>query len=166
VFDVRAPGADDNGKFMIASLLRNDLLTFILGSGSVALLEILRILLKNNFKPKRTIEFHWYAAEEFGLLGSQDIAVKYKEQKKDDVGMLQLDMIGYVANKDAPHIGLESSSYVNNDIKELLRQLIKDYAEIPLQEVDSKASSDHASWTDWLPSRLPSRDRNQPQLSY
>jgi leucyl aminopeptidase len=106
----------------------------------------MRILLENNLKPKQTIEFHWYAAEEFGLLGSQEIAVNYKRQKKDVVGMLQLDMIGYLANKDAPHIGLEIGRHVNSDINGLLHKLITEYAEAPLQDKSTNGGSDHASW--------------------
>ena len=44
----RAPGADDNG------------------SGTSAVLQVFRALIKNNFVPDRTVEFHHYAAEEVG----------------------------------------------------------------------------------------------------
>ena len=33
------------------------------GSGSMGILEAYRALLAADFRPKRTIEFHWYAAE-------------------------------------------------------------------------------------------------------
>ncbi len=46
------PGADDNG------------------SGSTALLNIARAISLNPVKPKRSILFMWFAAEEMGLVGS------------------------------------------------------------------------------------------------
>lgn len=76
-----APGADDDG------------------SGTVTILEALRVLLKSEAIIKgnasNTIEFHWYSAEEGGLLGSQAIFQAYASQKKDIKAMLQQDMTGY-----------------------------------------------------------------------
>ena len=70
----RAPGADDDG------------------SGSVNLLEAVRVLAESGFQPKTPVEFHWYAGEEVGLLGSQDIAQEYNETGIEVKGMLQFDM--------------------------------------------------------------------------
>ena len=77
-----APGADDDG------------------SGTVTILEALRVLLKfdeivNGTAPN-TVEFHWYSAEEGGLLGSQAIFTAYEKQGRDVKAMLQQDMTGYV----------------------------------------------------------------------
>ena len=78
-----APGADDDG------------------SGTVTILEALRVLLQSKDvirgKADNTIEFHWYSAEEGGLLGSQAIFSEYSRQKRDVRAMLQQDMTGYVA---------------------------------------------------------------------
>ena len=77
----RAPGADDDG------------------SGTVTILEALRVLLKSEAIIKgnasNTIEFHWYSAEEGGLLGSQAIFQAYAKQDRDIKAMLQQDMTGY-----------------------------------------------------------------------
>lgn len=79
----RAPGVDDDG------------------SGSMLLLEALRVLLTDsafagsNNLLENTIEFHWYAAEEGGLRGSQDIFTQYKNAGRDIWAMLQQDMVGY-----------------------------------------------------------------------
>lgn len=77
-----APGADDDG------------------SGTVTILEALRVLLKDDDvkagKQENTIEFHWYSAEEGGLLGSQAIFSAYELQSRDVVAMLQQDMTGYI----------------------------------------------------------------------
>jgi bacterial leucyl aminopeptidase len=58
-----APGADD------------DL------SGTTSILEAFRALVEQGFEPKDgPVEFHWYAAEEGGLLGSLDIAEDYSRR--------------------------------------------------------------------------------------
>lgn len=70
----RAPGADDDG------------------SGSVNLLEAVRILAESGFQPESPVEFQWYAAEEVGLLGSQDIAKAYSDNGVEVKAMLMFDM--------------------------------------------------------------------------
>lgn len=49
--------------------------------------------MKNKFAPPAgvRVEFHWYAAEEGGLLGSQDIASAYEKEGANVRGMLQMD---------------------------------------------------------------------------
>ena len=77
-----APGADDDG------------------SGTVTILEALRVLLTSDDiikgKGENTVEFHWYSAEEGGLLGSQAIFQSYEKTGRDIKAMLQQDMTGYV----------------------------------------------------------------------
>lgn len=73
----RGPGADDNG------------------SGVVVILEALRVLAEKGFKPKNTLEFHFYAGEEGGLLGSQAIFNDYKAKKKNVLAFVNQDMAGY-----------------------------------------------------------------------
>jgi len=72
--DARAPGAVDNA------------------SGVVALLEALRILAGAGFKPKDTIEFHFYAGEEGGMLGLADVFAKYKADAKTVLAMVNQDI--------------------------------------------------------------------------
>jgi leucyl aminopeptidase len=58
-----APGADDDC------------------SGTVSILEAFHVLAQTGYIPKSgPVEFHWYAGEEGGLLGSQAIARYKKEQ--------------------------------------------------------------------------------------
>ena len=77
-----APGADDDG------------------SGTVTILEAFRTLLTSKDiikgKGENTVEFHWYSAEEGGLLGSQAIFSEYEMTGRDIKAMLQQDMTGYV----------------------------------------------------------------------
>jgi leucyl aminopeptidase len=68
-----APGADDNA------------------SGSADLAEALRVVMTKG-QPQRSVEFFWYAGEESGLLGSAEIARQYKDEHKNVVAVMQLDM--------------------------------------------------------------------------
>jgi bacterial leucyl aminopeptidase len=70
----RAPGADDDG------------------SGTVNLIEAFRALATAGYRPPTPIEFHWYAGEEGGLLGSSAIASSYDRSNVQVKGMMQLDM--------------------------------------------------------------------------
>lgn len=72
-----APGADDDC------------------SGTVSILEAFRVLAEAGFTPKDgPVEFHWYAAEEGGLLGSQAIA-RYKKEQGARIGAM-IEFVSYV----------------------------------------------------------------------
>ncbi|KAL4869373.1 hypothetical protein BDV12DRAFT_185254 [Aspergillus spectabilis] len=130
-----APGADDDG------------------SGTVTILEALRGLLKDKTLAEtqalNTVEFHWYSAEEGGMLGSQAIFSKYKSDQTDVKAMLQQDMTGYVqgtldaGKKEA--IGV-MTDYVDGGLTTFLKSTITTYCSI--EYADTKcgyACSDHTS---------------------
>ncbi|KAJ5731129.1 Leucine aminopeptidase 1 [Penicillium malachiteum] len=130
-----APGADDDG------------------SGTVTILETLRTLLQSEAivrgQAENTIEFHWYSAEEGGLLGSQAIFSSYKKDYREIKAMLQQDMTGYVQGTlDA---GLPESvgvivDYVDQGLTEFIKEVITTYCDIPYVETKcGYACSDHAS---------------------
>jgi leucyl aminopeptidase len=53
------------------------------------------VLASSSFSPTNSaVEFHWYSAEEGGLLGSQAVAKVYEADKVDVKGMIQMDMTG------------------------------------------------------------------------
>lgn len=108
--DGRAPGADDNG------------------SGTVTVLEILRGALQveevAQGNAAHTIEFHWYAGEEEGLLGSQDIFEKYQADAKTVRGMLNLDMTGYRQGLEKNNQTI-SLTVITDDVNEDLTELVK-----------------------------------------
>ncbi|KAI9594101.1 hypothetical protein BDF19DRAFT_445938, partial [Syncephalis fuscata] len=107
----RAPGADDDG------------------SGTVSSIEAFRALINSGFKPKRPIEFHWYAGEEDGLLGSQDVAHSYQQAKRKVAGMLQLDMTGVPVKGRPNEIGIITDNADPNltiTIKEIIKQYLPD----------------------------------------
>jgi len=124
----RSPGADDDG------------------SGTVTILEAFRVLAAGQFRPKRSVEFHWYSAEEGGLLGSQAIASYYENLEVDVIAMLQNDMTGYVGKKYPEAFGIVVD-FVDPDLTEFIRKLIKSYAQLPARNTKcGYACSDHASW--------------------
>jgi leucyl aminopeptidase len=63
-----APGADDDG------------------SGSTAVMLAFEAVIKAGLVPVRPLEFHWYAGEERGLLGSRVMADKYEQLGKPSHG--------------------------------------------------------------------------------
>ncbi|EON64713.1 hypothetical protein W97_03946 [Coniosporium apollinis CBS 100218] len=131
----RAPGADDDG------------------SGCVTILEAMRVLLTNptirQAQGANTIEFHWYAAEEGGLLGSGAIFQSYAAAGRDVKAMLQQDMTGYVQGTLAagkPESVGVITDFVDVGLSEFIKKVITAYCRIPY--VSTKcgyACSDHAS---------------------
>lgn len=123
-----APGADDDA------------------SGSSSVLEAFTIIaLYSNYVPTKTVEFHAYAAEEMGLLGSRAIASEYKRNNKKVFGMMQLDMTGYNPNS-TNKIGVITNG-VDAQLTEFSRKLITEYAKIGyINRTLFGGSSDHASW--------------------
>ncbi|KDN64787.1 putative peptidase family M28, partial [Colletotrichum sublineola] len=83
-----APGADDDC------------------SGTVSILEAFRVLAMSGYVPQEgPVEFHWYAAEEGGLLGSQAVAA-YKKKEGANIGaMLEFDMTAFIARNATESIG-------------------------------------------------------------
>jgi len=123
-----APGADDDA------------------SGSATVLEVFRVLATSGFRPERTIEFHGYAAEEVGLRGSQAIAQSYLNEGKNIVGMLQLDMTGYVRPNTARRIGTVTD-FTNPALTTFIRAITDEYSLTPWQNTAcGYGCSDHASW--------------------
>ncbi|ODM88406.1 putative leucine aminopeptidase [Orchesella cincta] len=125
-----APGADDNA------------------TGCAVLLEVLRLLVQFGIKLKYTLEFHWYAAEEMGNLGSGQIAYDYFREKKLEVyAMLNLDVIGYRSDKHAKTIAY-SNDGTNQELTTFLKMLSKEYVEYGMTERPCKAGcfSDHDAW--------------------
>lgn len=133
----RAPGADDNA------------------SGISTITEVIRILMNNNFKPKRTVQFMGYAAEEVGLLGSKEIASSYKAAGKKVVGVIQFDMTLRKGTQDKDIVFM--SDFTNAAQNEFLGKLIDEYVKVPWgYSKCGYGCSDHASWTsNGYPASIP-----------
>lgn len=126
-----APGADDDA------------------SGIATLTETLRIALSEGWRPRRTVKFMGYAAEEVGLRGSNAIAQSFRNSGVNVVGVLQVDMTNYKSGAvtDMKLI----ADYSNTDLKNFLLTLFDTYLAPKGLTRGSVACgyacSDHASWT-------------------
>ncbi|KAJ8590145.1 Zn-dependent exopeptidase [Rhizopogon salebrosus TDB-379] len=124
-----APGADDDG------------------SGSVTILESYRALLASDFHPVRPVEFHWYSAEEGGLLGSQAVAQHYEARGLKVYAMSQYDMTAWVKRGMPEEVGV-IVDFVDPTLTAFNKALIDEYLDIPFVETKcGYACSDHASWS-------------------
>jgi leucyl aminopeptidase len=128
----RAPGADDDG------------------SGTTTVLETFRILMDSpEFQPERSIEFHFYSAEELGLWGSQEVAWRYVQKDSRSIyAMIQNDCTGYVkpSQRDTPHFGL-ARDFSDDQLTTYVKYLMGNYSEMPVVETKcGYGCSDHASW--------------------
>lgn len=126
-----APGADDDA------------------SGIATMTDVIRVALAGNWRPKRTVKFMAYAAEEVGLRGSRAIAQAHAADNADVVGVLQLDMTNYGPGNPM-HIRLVTD-YSNPPLQQFVAALIDTYL-VPAGVTRGSytcgyACSDHASWT-------------------
>ena len=122
----RAPGADDNA------------------SGIAVLTEAARVLAESGFRPKRTIQFMGYAAEEVGLRGSQDIAERYASAGKKVVAVIQYDMSNFKGSSDEIYLLTDN---VDDALSAFTGKLIDVYLGVPRSTTEcGYGCSDHASW--------------------
>lgn len=120
----RAPGADDNG------------------SGTVVVLEALRVLAQSRFVPTNTLEFHFYAGEEGGLLGSQQVFSQYRSQGRSVIAMLNQDMTGYSPSGKVSVY----TDYVDSALTAYVRIVATQYTgATPSSSTCGYGCSDHAS---------------------
>ena len=126
-----APGADDDA------------------SGIATLTEVLRIALADGWRPKRTVKFMGYAAEEVGLCGSAAIASQFQSAGINVVGVLQLDMTNYRVG--VPYHLQFITDHVNATLLTFSYALFDTYLApqglIRRSITCGYACSDHASWT-------------------
>jgi leucyl aminopeptidase len=143
---LRAPGADDNA------------------SGSVTVLETLRVIAGSGVVPKRSIEFHWYAAEEVGLVGSGAIAQEYSRNGVNVVAMVNFDVDGYQA-PGINDIGIYTDN-VNSELTQFLRVLVDGYLDYGRRDTRcGYGCSDHASFHNYgFPAAFPAEVTFHPQM--
>ena len=122
----RAPGADDDG------------------SGSTAVMLAFEALLKGGVLPVRPMEFHWYAGEERGLLGSRVLADKYEQLGQLPFAYLNLDMCGGpLGEASFKFIG----DFVSTSLTRFEQACVDEYCENTWEDGEcGYACSDHASW--------------------
>lgn len=128
-----APGADDDA------------------SGIAVVSEVLRVILETGVRPKRTMQFIAYAAEEVGLRGSREIAEDYKDEGKTVVAALQMDMTGFQGSQMDMYF---INDYVSTELTGFMKELIGEYngsgGAHQIRYGDTQCGygcSDHVSWT-------------------
>jgi leucyl aminopeptidase len=143
-----APGADDDA------------------SGIASLTEALRVLVAKNFRPQRTVKFMAYAAEEIGLVGSNQIAADFQARGVNVVGVLQLDMTNYKSADSVFDIAIITDR-TNAAQNQFIRDLITTY-QPSLAIADATCGygcSDHSSWTSkGFAASFPFEPRSNPTI--
>jgi len=144
LFDAK-PGADDDG------------------SGCMTVMGIARTLLQSGMHFKKPIYIIWYAAEEFGLIGSKAVVNHFIAQQIPVSAVLQFDMTGYAyQNEETMWL---VTDYVNPALTEYLSKLITTYVKKDVKKaVDitqcGYACSDHAIWMkNKIPAAFPFETR-------
>ncbi|KAH8113382.1 Zn-dependent exopeptidase [Phellopilus nigrolimitatus] len=117
------------------------------GSGTMSILEAYRGLILAGFAPKHTVEFHFYSAEEGGLLGSQAVARDYESRGVNVLAMSQFDMTAWIKKGTKESVGI-IMDYTHSALTEFNKALVEEYLDIPYVETKcGYACSDHASWS-------------------
>ena len=127
---VSAPGADDNA------------------SGSVACLEMARVMMSSGFQPKRSIRFVTFAAEELGLFGSRSYAYIAEDTDMDIRLMINHDMIAN-AHTDYGRQNVRLMPYSGSLQHSLYAQRITaNYSDLNAYfgELNSPSSDSHPFW--------------------
>ena len=127
-----APGADDDA------------------SGIATITEATRALFEIGFVPQRTIEIMAYAAEEVGLVGSNEIATQYAEDNVNVIAVAQFDMTLFNgSSNDVSFV----TDFTNATLNTYMMSLLDHYNASGEHQVTYGTSlcnygcSDHASWT-------------------
>ena len=110
---VFVPGADDNA------------------SGVAAVLEIARVMVKNNYSPWGSINFIAFGAEEEGLHGSASYAAKSLITGENIIMMLNNDMIAYEPDFRIPYWDVNIINYDNSfSLLKLAKNLCLQYTSL------------------------------------
>lgn len=121
------PGADDNG------------------SGTAAVMECARVMASYQFAS--TIRFIAFGGEELGLVGSEAYAYAAGLQAENILGMVNLDMVGYLApgdTRDLNFIRNPASTWLGDAAQSAAARFVP---ELPFVRVKAmRGSSDHESF--------------------
>jgi hypothetical protein len=121
------PGADDNA------------------SGTATLLECARLLAPHRFAA--TLQIVAFGAEEYGLIGSEAFAAQASSGVENIVGMINLDMLGYVAPRSKLDLDI-----ISNGLSNWMRDAAHDVAALYVPDLPVKngkllrGNSDHSSF--------------------
>jgi leucyl aminopeptidase len=108
-----APGANDNA------------------SGVAAVMEVARVMKKNNFIPENTIKFVAFGSEEMGLYGSIAFASDAQQTMQPVMLMLNNDMIAYEPDNDKTKWSVNILDYDNSHyLRKEAEQLCNKYTSL------------------------------------
>ncbi|MGB7785690.1 MAG: M28 family peptidase [Salinimicrobium sp.] len=93
-------------------------------SGTTAVLELAKYF--SGIETKRSILFTLYSAEEMGLVGSTNLASKFKSEGLQPYVMFNIEMIG------VPMVGKDYLAYVTGFDKSNLAEIFNDYSDYPV----------------------------------
>ena len=112
------------------------------GTGSMAVLEAARALVKSGVKPKRTIRFVLFTGEEEGLVGSK----RYVDAHKNDLDKISAVLVHDTGTGKVLTLGLHD----NYQDREIVDQVLAPLSELKLLEPSMARSfgTDHASFDD------------------
>jgi hypothetical protein len=133
---VFAPGADDNA------------------SGTSAVLEMARVLMETKYQPESTIKFITFGAEEYGLWGSKDYALKAYNSGMDIKIMINHDMISHTHSPVAASF-VDINYYSGFEyLRELAKYCTQTYSILtPVNGSPNSGGSDsHSFWQLGFPS--------------
>lgn len=130
-----APGVDDNLSGIVTVIQ--------------AIKQLVNLVNNKEIVLKNSIEFHFYAAEEIGVIGSTQVFRHYRKEGKKIIGMLQQDMTGYTQKTtdsgEVEHFGL-ITDYDSDSLAEFIKKVVQGYTMIPVRDTKcGKICSDHVS---------------------
>jgi leucyl aminopeptidase len=115
------------------------------GTGSANNLELARVLLSTKTQFKHPIYILWYSAEEWGLIGSQNVVRDFKAKHIPVKAVMQIDMSGYNSENNDVYI---VKDYTDQSLNDFTAELVRTYTGVkPRTMYCGYACSDHASWT-------------------
>jgi len=102
--------------------------------------------LASNYTPIHDVEWHFYSAEEGGLLGSQAVVKDYVARAAWVQSQLQFDMTAWVKQGTKERVGIVTD-FVDPSLTDFIKKLVDAYLDIPWVATKcGYACSDHASW--------------------
>ncbi len=83
------------------------------GSGSTAILSIARAMALNPVKPKRSVLFLWFTAEEVGLVGSKYYVSNPRLPLENMICMFNIDMVGRNEDQGAGDTAADNEGHIH-----------------------------------------------------
>ena len=126
-----APGANDNAS----------------GVGTIT--EMLYVLMKHDYRPRRTLQFIVYAGEEVGLIGSEEIAKNYRDGHAKVIGVLNFDMTSFKGSDDLDLVVVGHKETTDEKQNQFLGRLLDAYLpQVRWESPPELRGSDHTAWNE------------------